>query len=531
MSASREKQNRKDRTASGRIPPKTAREAQQRKEERRSNLLYGLIALAFAVVVIASAIWNSNVISRSATAVTVDGTKYSAAQVNFYYRNAYLGFMNQWSSLTSYFGLSTSLPLDSQTINETAASFLDLELAEDETMTWKDYFLNQALEQIANVQNGLKAASEAGFVFPESVQEEYAEGLESLQKSARSAGTNVRRYLQATFGAIMSEGVYKAELLRLMQFDAYSAAYRDGLTYTEEEIASAYDEDTRSYDFVSYEAASVNGALETETDEDGNEIPAEEGAAEAAKNAAKIAADALAAGVREGGAISALIAGMEKTSPFSGDKASYEECSYTSEEFADWLFDGARKAGDVTVIENGDLFYVVKFNSRFRDETKTVDVRHILIAPEEGELEEDAEGYQEEQDALLAAAKEKAEEIYQQWQDGEATEETFAALAEEYSTDTGSASNGGLYERVSQGDMVTAFNDWIFDAARQPGDTGLVESDYGYHIIYYVGDDPLVKWQAQVYDKLQSDAYSEWSEGLHENADIQQRDFGMGYVG
>ncbi len=531
MSASREKQNRKDQTASGRIPPRTAKEAQLRKEERRSNLLYGLIALAFAVVVVASMIWNSNVISRSATAVTVDGRKYSAAQVNFYYRNAYLAFMNQWSSVASYFGLSTSLPLDSQEVSDTAASFLDLELEEGETLTWKDYFLNQALDEIANVQNGLQAASDEGFAFPESVQEEYAEGLASLEKTARSAGTSVRRYLQATFGAIMSERVYKTELLRLMQFDAYSSAYQDGLTYTAEEVEAAYNEDTQSYDFVAYDAASVNGALETEEDEDGNEIPAEEGAAEAAKNAAKIAADALAAGVRDGGTLSALVVGVDKASHFSEDKASYETCAYTSNEFADWLFDGERKANDVTVIENGDLYYVVKFERRFRDETKTVDVRHILIEPEEGELESEDEGYQEEQDALLAAAKEKADDIYQQWKDGDATEESFAALAEEHSDDAGSKDDGGLYERVSEGDMVTEFNDWCFDAARQPGDTGIVESDYGYHIMYYVGDNEFVKWQAQVADKLKSDAYEEWSEALHADADIQKQDFGMKYVG
>ena len=531
MSASREKQNRKDQTASGRIPPRTAKEAQLRKEERRSNLLYGLIALAFAVVVVVSMIWNSNVISRSATAVTVDGRKYSAAQVNFYYRNAYLAFMNQWSSVTSYFGLDTSLPLDSQEVNDTAAEFLDLELEEGETITWKDHFLNQALDQIASVQNGLQAASDEGFVFPESVQEEYADGIASLEKTARSAGTSVRRYLQATFGAIMSERVYKTELLRLMQFDAYSSAYEDSLDYTAEEIAAAYDEDTQSYDFVAYDAASVNGALEPETDEEGNEIPAAEGAAEEAKKSAKIVADALADGVRDGGTLSELGADIQTVSHFSEDKASYESCSYTSDEFADWLFDDARKADDVTVIENGDLYYIVKFERRFRDETKTVDVRHILIEPEDGELESGAEGYQEEQDALLAAAKEKADEIYQQWQDGEATEESFAALAEEYSEDAGSKSEGGLYERVSEGDMVTEFNDWCFDAARQPGDTGIVETTYGYHIMYYVGDDEFVKWQAQVFDKLKSDAYDEWSEALHADADIQKQDFGMKYVG
>ena len=532
MSASREKQNRKDLTASGQIAPKTAREAQQRKEERRSNLLYGLIAVVFALVVVVSLIWNSNIISRSATAVTVDGQKYNAAQVSFYYRNAYLSFVNQWSYALGYFGLNTSQPLDGQTISDTAASFMDLELSEDEEMTWKDYFLSEALEQIATVQNGLKRASEENFAFPESVQEDFQSGMDSLMTAARSTGVSVRRYLQGTFGAVMSEGVYKAELLRLMRYDAYASAYQDSLTYTDEEIETAYTENTRDYDYVSYEAVSVNGALETEQDEEGNDIPAAEGAAEAAKTAAKNAADALAAGVRDGGTLSALSVGMDNVSPFSSDKDSYENCTYTSDEFADWLFDDARKAGDVTVIENGDLFYVVQFNDRFRDETKTVDVRHILIRPAVGELQEGDEGYEHQQEVLLEAAKTRAEEIYQQWQDGERTEESFIALVEEYSSDTGSSEDsGGLYERVSEGDMVTEFNDWCFDPARQPGDTDIIQTTYGYHIMYYVGDNPMVRWQVQVSDKLKSDAYEAWTEALRADADIQRQESGMKYVG
>lgn len=531
MSASREKQNRRDRTASGQVAPKTAREAQQRKEERRSNFVYGLIAAAFALVVVVSVIWNSNIITRSAAAATVDGQKYSVAQVNFYYRNAYLMFMNQWSYAASYFGLTSSLPLDKQEVNETAASFLDLDLSENAGMTWKDYFLSEGLEQIASVQNGLKQASAEGFIFPESVQEQYNEALETLSKSARSAGTSVRRYLQATFGNMVSEGVYKAELLRMMKYDAYTAAYQDSLDYTPEEIETAYNDDKQAFDFVAYEAVSVDGSLETEQDEEGNDIPAADGEAEAARNAAKNAADALAAGVRDGGTLSALSAGMEKASTFSGSKDSYETCSYTSDEFADWLFDPARKAGDVTVIENGDLFYVVKFEKRFRDETKTIDVRHILIKPESGELSDGDEGYQEEHDTLWAAAKAKAEEIYQQWKDGEATEESFAALVKDNTDDPGSEDEGGLYERVYEGQMLSEFDAWCFDAARKPGDTDIVETSTGYHIMYYVGDNALVRWQVQVYDKLKSDAYTEWSEGLHKDADIQKQEFGMKYVG
>ena len=35
--------------------------------------------------------------------------------------------------------------------------------------------------------------------------------------------------------------------------------------------------------------------------------------------------------------------------------------------------------------------------------------------------------------------------------------------------------------------MVVAFNDWCFDESRKPGDSGLVRTEFGYHIMYFVG--------------------------------------------
>ena len=112
-----------------------------------------------------------------------------------------------------------------------------------------------------------------------------------------------------------------------------------------------------------------------------------------------------------------------------------------------------------------------------------VSVRHILImveADENGEYTDEAK----------AAAKAKAEEILAEYESGDKTEESFAQLAETYSDDTGSNTNGGLYENVYRGEMVTEFNDWCFDSSRKAGDTGIVynEGSYvGYHVMYYSG--------------------------------------------
>ena len=128
------------------------------------------------------------------------------------------------------------------------------------------------------------------------------------------------------------------------------------------------------------------------------------------------------------------------------------------------------------------------------DTPATISVRHILIQPE-GDMEgTDDSGnavYSEEQ---LAEAKDKAQELYDQWLAGEATETSFADLVADNSADAGSVSNGGLYEDVTPGQMVDAFNDWCFDPARKPGDTGLVETSFGCHIMYFVSASEETYW-------------------------------------
>ena len=114
----------------------------------------------------------------------------------------------------------------------------------------------------------------------------------------------------------------------------------------------------------------------------------------------------------------------------------------------------------------------------------TISIRHILVMAEQDENGEWT-------DEAKEAAKAKAEEILQEWAAGEATEESFAALAEQYSEDPGSSSKGGLYTNVSQGQMVEEFDAFCFDESRQPGDTGIVYGSNGgyagYHVMYFVG--------------------------------------------
>ena len=119
-----------------------------------------------------------------------------------------------------------------------------------------------------------------------------------------------------------------------------------------------------------------------------------------------------------------------------------------------------------------------------KDDSVYIDVRHILVMPEGGETDEDGNTtYSEEE---WETARIAAQALLDEWLAGDATEETFGELAILNTDDSGSAENGGLYTYVTEGEMVPEFNDWCFDADRKTSDYGLVKTDYGYHVMYFV---------------------------------------------
>ena len=124
-----------------------------------------------------------------------------------------------------------------------------------------------------------------------------------------------------------------------------------------------------------------------------------------------------------------------------------------------------------------------------------VDVRHILVMAEGGTTDE--QGKTTYTDEEWAACEKKAQEVLDTWLAGDKTEESFAKLATEKTQDPGSQGTGGLYERVYEGRTVQAFNDWCFDESRKAGDYGLVKTEYGYHVMYFVDRYPQWSYVAE----------------------------------
>lgn len=167
-----------------------------------------------------------------------------------------------------------------------------------------------------------------------------------------------------------------------------------------------------------------------------------------------------------------------------------------------------------------------------KDSGKLVDVRHILIQPEGGTLAEDGETTVYS-DAEWEACRVKAQEILDEWLAGDMTEESFANLAGQHSTDPGSNSSGGLYKSVYSGQMVQTFNDWCFDETREKGNYGLVKTSYGYHIMYFVGsEEGWIRYSREtILNEKATDLLSEMVKSYEMNTDYKLISLGVSTLG
>ena len=482
MSASREKKARQELNESGYVDPRKAREAEEKAKERRSTRIYTAVIVAFVllgVVLFASGrIQASNEAKETArigaeSAVTIDGEDFSVNDVAYYYGSIYNTFANNGSS----FGFDSSKSAREQQYTE--------------GKTWHDYFLESALDYMKESVAVAHAAEAAGFDGAEQMDSAEQSNLSMVDLYASYSGATRAQYLTAMFGKYMTEEAFVRCVRRNALASAYQQSYSDSLTYSAADLQAAYDEDPDAYCSVDIEYVSFTTGLSSDaTDEEKS----------AAMEEAKAKAEAVLAAYAEGRSFE------ESAGDGTYTHLAHADRSVTSDMLT-WAFAADRAEGDTTVAEQSSGYVAVLFHSRSRNDYHTVSVRHILVDSEE-----------------------KANELLQQYNDGEKTEDAFAALAVANSTDPGSASNGGLYSNIYKGEMVPSFEDWCFDPARQSGDTGIVESSNGYHVMYFVETNPQPYWYYKADLDLKNDAYDEWYAGITDGVEAEQLS-GMKYVG
>lgn len=511
MSASSKKQQRKAEEEAV-ITSRAQEEEAKAAQRKRNTLIYSIIGAVVIVLAAILLIWDSGVFQRNAAAATIDGEKITPAQVAYYYyQNPIISTAQNYAMYgLPDFPYDPSISPKEQVITE--ESIINLGIPEEWTnKTYHEYFTDFALNSLREEVILLKAAKQAGYTLSEDAEASIEEQLASLDATREqylvNYGADLTRnaYLQMVYGDTMTQKAFvKCLENSLLASEVYDNHFEEIADYTEEELDAYYQANEASFETVSYYWRQFSATVDADEGETVDE--------EAVLAAAKADADAALAEIQ---ANPDLVKDSEDYTLTNGVLSNPDAFYY------DWLADDARQVGDSAVLDtgSGSGYYVMVFNGRYRDETPTVNVRHILVAatneddPATADVDESTETPTDE---AFAAAEKKAQDLLAQWKSGEATEESFAALVADNSADAGSSSNGGLYENVYEGRMISTFNDWIFDEARQAGDTGLVKntesSTQGWHIIYFVGHDEPV-WVTNVRQAM-------WSEELQETVEV-----------
>ena len=536
MSASDKKKLRKEHSAEA----LTAKQRQQQAEEKKLRTYTICFVTAMILVVVAAlgllaarAITNGGLAERFTVAATIGDTELNTIEFSYYYNDAindyynekYETYQDQTDSYLKAMGWDTTKPLNEQY------------MAEDETKTWAEYFVELALQEAKRDYALCAAAKAAGFKLTEEQKEEIDTTIANIEMWAPYYGYNdATQYMRALYGNGANMKNFREYYERCQLADAYYDAHLAEYTYTDEQMDAYQKEDDKYINYTSFTFTSAylsktyfqQGGTE---DENGTVTytPEEENAArEAMKLAAEelltattdeeLAEKAAAIEVNEGTSISVSPNVNYMYTAFSGANA----------DLTAWVTDEARQDGDIELIpiiykttENDQEveyingYYVVLFHSRNENNEPMGNVRHLLVKFEGGEEDEETGTtvYSEDE---KAAAWEEAEGLLKTWKEGDATEESFIALVKEH-TDDSSAETGGLYEDINpDSSYVENFLNWSIDPARQKGDVEIIETEYGCHIMYYVGDDDLTYREYLVTGEMAAADQEVWYNGLLE---------------
>ena len=470
---------------------KRKEEKEKEKKEERISTAVGIVFLVALVCLVASFPIRTYLATHE-TYVVINGEKVNKVEFDYAYNTSKNNYITQYGSYLSYFGLDTSKDLSTQMYSD--------------TLTWQDYFEQNAVESLKQNKALMAEAKAAGFTYD--TTDEYNTFKETIKTSAASAGVSDKEYVRSIYGSYATMGRIEEYVKNDMVMNAYYQKLQEDNAPSDDEIQSYYEENKATYDSVDYRLTTIEADLPTEPTELAD--PVEETAADTTGTTDGTAAtdttqdtayqpsDAEIAKAMEDAKV--LADDAEQTVAKDGEAHENEKKSSVNYLISDWLFDDARKAGDTTVItnDNSHCYYAVAFEKRYLDETPSADVRVIIPT-------EDKTG----------------EEILEEWKNGAATEDSFAELCKKYTQDTSAVENGGLFEQVTKTGMTEELSNWIFDSSRQAGDTVAITVSDTTYVLYYIGQDQP-EWKINIKNTLVSDTMSQHMQDI--TADVTVED-------
>ncbi len=481
-----------------------ANKSVKKKENKWVTPLVTTLVIVFLVgILVLTTLTDNGVILRSKTVLQTENFKVSGTMMQYAAMSTYNNMVNQWG--------------------EELAQYLQFDNMKESARTALEQYLVYA-----------EAAKAAGITLDEDEYKSIDDNLAAIEDAAKSNGYSKKAYMAMLFG----KGVNEKDMRQFFELALLSSKYETQIN--DETAAAVTDEEIEAYYKENLDTLAVSDVIKyTETLKLNVDLASEEKDSKKAEFLSKF--DSLSAAASEEEFKSALVAYLTAKAEADGTLgdeaaaspetqadnayATLSKSQVSLKEAADWIFEMAddayvRANGDVKVfVDDSDVKTESDATESEADTTEadatevtyTVEVYFVVKAPYPNDALSKSTGH-----ILIAfdsyetkeEAKAKADEVYAEYLAGEQTKDSFKALADKYTDDS-----GVFYDNITEGQMVEPFETWVFDSARTYGDTGIVETEYGYHIMFFTGEATWIATSRQtIVSEKTSDIFEEYKE-------------------
>jgi len=537
---------------------------------KKANTITAIVVAIVAVLIVASILVTASVsngwFQRAKIAIKSDNYKVTGTMLSYY---VYSYYLENYQSNASSYGIDTDTPLESQYVdsNNSVSIFDYFAAALESTLKQKVAFAEGAKKAGVVLDDADKQDIEDAITNLKSYATQQLMSIDTFCTSYFGTGVKLKDIREA-----MELDSISTKYLKSLMADTEKAITDDEINeYVAKNKATFYSADTLQYTFTATLTTADATATEAETaayTADKEAMLAKANALKAAavdektfkafvvdyviaENGAEVFSTAYVAAAKSlddadkpseaiiSSAqvlildhVAKLAKGEEATVPSLGDTKydtlvntvinsvksavitdvvdklestiTYADpASSSATDTQKFVFAEGRKANESEVVKSeGDsksTYTVVLVKTpEYRDESITKNVAHILFT---GSKYPDTEG--DTSTAVTSSAQAKAEEILAEY-NKEPSYDKFKALAEQYNEDSASE-----YDGVTEGQMVTTFNDWCFDETRKEGDVGLVQTTYGFHLIYFRGNGDAA-WKVNGKSYVTEEKLTDW---------------------
>ena len=437
--------------------------AQQTAKKVISIVLAVVIALGAVVGVL-----NFFDLPQKTVKVSIDGieSKISLAEINYFYFQVWsqrFSTAMQYEQYGEGMGLSmtgfdyTKTP-DQQAYTEDHVQYGGVsmeDMGNIENPTWEDALTYAAVYQLVYAKFGAEKAREAGLKLSEEDIKNIDSQFEDIHKTAKEKDYSVNRWLRLQLGYGVTEKLIRNLFEETYLAEKYYEKVTEDVTnsYTEDKVNAEYKLNSDQYDIVDIRLYSFAAQLsENHKHEEGEEHNKEHEEAEAK---AKAKAEAFLAKATDEtkfieAAKSEILTADNKSTKDPDASTLIEARNFATlsssygEKVAKWIFDDARKEGEIAVVDNGSgTFYVVMMKKLpYKDMSfYSSDVRHLLVKFPEKNTDGSATSVKDEngntKTNITAATKEetkaKAQAILDEYLKNP-TEDNFIKLVKEKPT-------------------------------------------------------------------------------------------------